>query len=197
MTKSRLRRRALAGTVVGLVIILAVAAVGAYLILSASADSKHAHYIPYIIDQKLNQTTSYDYWNLAKDSVIVGLVGVGLSACTVETLGACAASSPAVATIINGALQDTIVTITSNFEFDNEGNGTATNLTFGVATYSDGVHISTNYYTVGNLGVGAAIVVPYHYDIKLAGLPAAVWNYIQGKGQINIELVNVTYGGRT
>jgi hypothetical protein len=197
MMTSGLRRRALAGTVAGLVIIIAVAAVGTYFILSSSADPKPVHYIPYVVDQKLNQTTSYNYWNLAKDSIIVGLVGVGLSACTAETLGACAATSPAVATVIDGALQDTIVTITANFEFDNEGNGTATNLTFGVAVYSDGAHISTNYYNAGSLSSGSAMIVPYHYDIKMDDLPTAMWNYIQGKGQIDIELVNVTYGERT
>ena len=179
--------------------ILVVAAVlaGAYLIYTAWSNSRPIHYVPDVVDQKLGQTTDYNYWTLVKDGVIVGVIGAGLSACSAETLGACAATSPAVATVINGALQDTIVTITANFEFDNLGNGTATDLTYGVAVYSDGVLISTSYYGAGNLAAGASVVIPYHYDIMLADLPTAIWNYIQGKGQIDIELVNITYGGRT
>ena len=196
-TYGRKRRRAQAGAVVVLVLVVTAALAGVYFLYTTSADSKPIHYFPYVVDQKLNQTTSYNYWNLAKNSIIVGLVSVGLTACTTETLGACAASSPAVAGVINGALQDTIVTTTANFEFANEGNGTATNLTYGVAVYSDGTLISTNYYDAGSLAAGSAVVIPYHYDIKLNELPTAIWNYIQGKGQIDIELVNVTYGGRT
>ena len=198
MLRSRYRRRpALSGAAVALILIVIVSVLAVYALYASAPDPRPVHYVPYVVDQKLNQSTAYNYWNLAGDSVIVGLVSVGLAACTTETLGACAASSPAIAGVINDALQDTIVTVTANFEFANEGNGTASHLTYGVAVYSDGTLVTKNYYDVGSLAAGSAVVIPYHYDIKLADLPTAIWNYIQGKGQIDIELVNVTYGGRT
>ena len=179
------------------VVVVVLAALAGYLLYTASTGSKPVHYIPDVVYGKLNQTTDYNYWNLIKDGIIVGVLGSALGTCSVETFGTCAASFPAIGSVVNGALHDTIVTVTADFEFANDGNGTATNLTFGVAVYSDSKLVSTNYYTGGNLAAGTAIVVPYHYTITLEQIPAAIWNYIQGKGQIDIELANVTYGGRT
>jgi len=180
---------------VALLIVIVSAAAG-YLILLPS-DPKSVHYIPYVTDSKFGQSTQYNWFNIVKDSIVVAAATVGLGGCVGGTFGACAAAAPAVSAIINGVLQDPIVTTTAEFEFTNSGNGTATNVNFGVAIYVDGSLIQTSYYSLQNLVAGSSYTQSFTYVVPFSSLPIAVWNAIRTQGSVDIEVVKLTYGGRT
>ncbi len=162
---------------------------------SGTVPTRHVVYIANVSDQKLDQTTNYNAFNVLKDGVIVVAATIGLGACVGGTFGACAVAAPGVGAIINGALQDPIITTDADFQFTNSGNGTATSITYEVATYTDGNLLQASLYSIPALGAGETTTVEYAHAITFGDLPVSLWNFIQGKGNVDIQVANMTYDG--
>jgi hypothetical protein len=162
---------------------------------SESPTGTTTKYIAHVTDQKLSQTTSYNIADVVKDGALIAIASVAGGACSAETFGACAAAVPAFSSLLSGAMDDPIISVNGAFNFTDTGNGTATDVDFTVAVYVDGQLTNTTVHQIPTLAAGTAVLEQYVYSIEFKDLPTAIWSDIQGKGNINIEVVNLSYQG--
>jgi len=185
--------------VIGLVFLAAIAGLAALFVLgqtNAQVNQRPVHYVAYVTKEKLDQTTNYNDGNILKDGILIGGLALGAVACASGTFGACAAAAiPGVSSLLTGMLRDPIMTTSADFAFTNSGNGTATSVGYLVGTYVDSNLVNAETYSTGSIAPGVTQDVHYTYTVTLAQIPTAVWNSLQGKGSIDIEVTNLTYGG--
>lgn len=189
-------RTAQGQAVAGIAILVIAGLAGVYLYQQWLAQQPQPLRIAHVAYSKLDQTTSYNTINIVKDGLLIGAVTLGAAVCTDGTFGACAAAAiPGVSSFFDGILNDPIITTGADFAFTNSGNGTATDVTYVVGTYVDGNLVNTETYAINSIAPYTTDDIHYTYTVTLAEIPTAIWNAIQGKGSVDIEVGNVTYGG--
>jgi len=189
-------RVGLSGAAMGVIALVVAGTAGMVLYDQTLANQKPLYYVAYVTDEKLDQTTSYNTVNIFKDGLLMGGLTLGAAACTTGTFGTCAAAAiPGVSSLLGGMLNDPIITTGADFSFTNSGNGTASDVTYIVATYVDGSLVKTDTYTISSIAPGNTDDIHNTYTVTLSEIPTAIWNAIQGKGNVDIEVANMTYGG--
>jgi hypothetical protein len=169
-----------------IVVIIALAIVAAAYLFRQSKNTEAFQLTPtiqpkYIADvQLIDQTQPQQSYNdliILKDALVVTAAGVGLTACTDLTFGACAAAAGGVASFLD-ITNDTILTTSTTFTFKNTGNGTAINWSYQVVTIINNQSSASQTFSIPPLAPNQNFTSNYSQATKFGSIPTLIWNTI-------------------
>jgi len=193
MTVKGHQRRAVSSVAVVVVVAVLLAAAAGYMMFQPSTSARYIAHLE--VTKSSSEWTDYNFVNIAKDGVFVGLAYGALSTCTAGTLGACAAAAPIVGALIGGMVNDEVAEVRANFTFTNSGNGTASGITYTSEVFMDGSLIASDPHSLADVGPYSAVTVTLSHTVKLSDVPTSLWNLLQGKGKITMQIINLSYAG--